>query len=213
MKSRFVRSMLGLGLVVSVSGCAVGQKISYHNVDLDLSASGSGSVAVAALDHRPYVKNGEKETTYTGNLRGGFGNPFNLNTDSGKPLADDMASVVCSSLKKKGFGCTTVSVDPKDSADQAAGKLQATKADKLLLLSVNEWYSSTYQNTGLTYDVLLDVMNSAGAKLAEKGLKGEDDLGGSFWSPPAHAKEAVPAAFKAKMETLLNDPAVAGALK
>jgi len=207
------RSIVMLALVVVMSGCAVGQRISYHETELGLNASGSSQVAVASLDSRPYVKNGEKDKTYVGNLRGGFGNPFNLSTESGKPLADDMTSVICASLKKKGFVCTTVFVGPNETPAEVTGKLKATNAKSLILLNINEWLSSTYQNTGLTYDLVLDLMDNQGSILAEQKVKGEDQLGGSLWSPPAHAKEAVPQAFKKKLESLLNDPSVTGVLK
>jgi len=213
MKNVVLRSVGTLVLGLVLGGCAVGQQIRYHDAQPELSASGNSMVAVTSVDHRPYIKDGEKDKNYVGNFRGGFGNPFNVSTESGKPLADEMASVICAALKKKGFGCTQVSAEPNDPQEQIISKLKATKADNLLLLTMNEWMSSTYQNTGLTYDVVLTVMDQQGARVAEKALKGEDGLGGSFWSPPAHAKEAVPEAYRKKLELLLNDPAVINALK
>jgi len=213
MKNGLVRNVFIVLSVLFLAGCAVGQTIQYHVAELELKSSGNTMVAVAAVDNRPYIKDGEKERTYVGNLRGGLGNPFNLSTESGKPLADDMTSVICASLKKNGFACTPVSVGPNEPQSQIKNKLQATNASSLLLLSINEWLSSTYQNTGLTYDLVLTVMDKQGARLAEKKLRGEDELGGSFWSPPDHAKEAVPVAYKKKLELLLNDPAVINSLK
>lgn len=200
-------------LLLLLSGCAVGQKVRYHDADLNLSASGNSRIAVAALDSRPYVKSGEKERTYVGNLRGGFGNPFNLTTESGNPLTDDMTSVICASFKKKGFNCTSVSVGPNESQAQVESKLKASNANYVFLLVLNEWLSSTYQNTGLTYDLDLAVWNGQGVKLSEKKQKGEDDLGGSFINPPAHAKEAVPLAYRKKLESLLNDPSIVSSVK
>jgi hypothetical protein len=213
MKNAVLRSGLLLVLVLFLGGCAVGQKIPYHDAGLELNASGNILVAVTAQDSRSYVKNGEKDRMYVGNFRGGFGNPFDVSTESGKPLADDMSSVICASLEKKGFTCTPVSVEPNESQIQITDKLKATNAKSLILLTINEWLSSTYQNTGLTYDMLLTVMDNQGAKLAEKNLKGEEELGGSFLNPPGHAKEAVPEAYKKKLELLLNDAAVMNALK
>jgi hypothetical protein len=43
-------------------------------------------------------------------------------------------------------------------------------------------------------------------------IKGSDDLKGSFWDPPAHAKEAVPIAFREKIEKLLNSTEIEAAL-
>lgn len=213
MSNLIKRSILAVSLAFLVSGCALGQKVRYHDAEPELAVSGSGQVAVAALDNRPYVKNGEKEKNYVGNFRGGFGNPFNLTTQSGRPLADDMASVICAAFIKKGYGCKEVSIGPNEDKGQISSRLKETNADKLLLLSINEWYPSTYQNTSLSYDLGLNVTNVAGITLAGKRVKGEEDLGGSFFNPPAHAKEAVPQAYKRKLEELLNDPAVTNALR
>lgn len=210
---RLAGKILMLSMVSFLGGCAVGQKISYHDTALSLQASGSGRVAVASLDHRPYVKDGEKERNYVGNLRGGFGNPFNLSTESGKPLTEDINSVICASFKKKGVDCTAVAAEPSETKAQVEGKLKATGADNLFLLVINEWYSTTYQNTGLTYDLDLTLKNRQGAELAQTKQKGEDDLGGSLWSPPAHAKEAAPQAFKKKLEALLNDAQIVRSMK
>ncbi|MBJ6748712.1 hypothetical protein [Geomonas anaerohicana] len=202
-----------LALSVALSGCVVGQSYRYHDTNLHVEASGNKSVAVAAVDRRPYVVSAEKEPNYVGTLRGGFGNPFNVTTESGKPLADDMSLVVCGSLKKKGFSCTPVTVPTNEADAQVKDKLKGASADRLMLLVIREWMSSTYTNTGLNYDVQLTEMDREGAVLAEKQLKGEDDLGGSFMNPPGHAKEAVPAAYKKKLELLLNDAAVAKELQ
>lgn len=134
MNNGLVRNVFMLLSILFLAGCGVGQKIQYHDTELELKASGNTMVAVAALDGRPYIKDGEKDKTYVGNLRGGFENPFNLSTVSGKPLADDMTSVICASLKKKGFGCTPVSVEPNEPQPQIINKLQATNASSLILL-------------------------------------------------------------------------------
>lgn len=213
MRYKHVVKLAPVLVAMALSGCAVGQSFRYDNTTLDVKAAGSSSVAVASVDKRPYVKTAEKDPNYVGNLRGGFGNPFNVSTESGKPLADDMSSVICSSLKRKGFTCTPVSIAVNEPEAQVKSKLKATNADRLIQLSIDEWMSSTYTNTALAYDIQLTEMGRDGAILAEKKLKGEDDLGGSFMNPPGHAKEAVPQAYKNKLEELLNDTAVLQALK
>lgn len=68
-------------------------------------------------------------------------------------------------------------------------------------------------NTALIYDVTVSVLDRSGRTLADSKISGRDDLSGSGLSPPAHAKTAVPAAFRGKFEQLLNDPKVASALR
>jgi hypothetical protein len=99
------------------------------------------------------------------------------------------------------------------SVSQVRDRLTALETERALLLTLHEWKSDTYMNVGLTYDVTLAVLERAGIVLAERRLSGRDNLGGSFWNPPAHARDAVPRAFKAKIEELLNDAAVVAALR
>jgi hypothetical protein len=86
-----------------LGGCAVAQKIRYHDAELTINASGNIMIAVTSLDGRPYIKKGGKDKTYIGTFRGGFGNPFDVSTESHKPLADDITSGICASLQKKGL--------------------------------------------------------------------------------------------------------------
>jgi hypothetical protein len=68
-------------------------------------------------------------------------------------------------------------------------------------------------NTSLTYDIKAEVLDREGKTIAETRIHGKDDLSGSAWNPPAHAKEAVPVAFKGKIEKILNSPEIEAALK
>jgi hypothetical protein len=210
---KMVEIAMLVSLVGCLGGCAVGQKIRYSDVSLALAAEGNQVVAVSTHDNRSYVKDGEKKQTYIGTLRGGYGNPFDVTTESAKPLAFDMNGVMCASLKNKGYVAVPVVAEPQDLQEQIVDKLKASKADRMLLLTLTEWRSDTYVNTSLYYDLHLLVMNNQGDKLAEASAKGEDDLGGSFWNPPSHAKEAVPIAYKKRLELLLNDPSVVDSLK
>jgi len=73
-------------------------------------------------------------------------------------------------------------------------------AHRSLLLVLREWKTDTYLNTALIYDVSLTVLDDSGKSIVEKTINGRDDLGGSFWNPPAHAKKEVPQAFKKKLK-------------
>lgn len=190
---------------VLLASCAIGNQQSYHDAIADINASGNITVAVGTHDQRQYVLSGQSSPNYVGMQRGGYGNPFNVTTLSGKTLAEDMTASICNSLSARGFKTVAVTVTHSDTRDRVLEKMRAQKSERLLLLSLNEWQSDTYQNTGLAYDIKLDVFDAEGKKLAETALKGNDNLGGSFWNPPAYAKEAVPKAFKEKIEALLND--------
>jgi hypothetical protein len=63
------------------------------------------------------------------------------------------------------------------------------------------------------YDVVLLVLRPDGSTDATERIQGRDDLGGNPWNPPAHSRQAVPMAFKAKIEQLLNSPTIVESLR
>ncbi len=187
-----------------LTSCAVGNQHSYHDTIVNIAASGNITVAATTHDQRQHIVSGQSPPDYVGMQRGGFGNPFNVTTASGKPLAEDITTSICNSLSAKGYKAVAVSVIHTDSRNKIIEKMKQTKSKRLLLVTLNEWQSDTYTNTGLSYDIKLEVLDSSGHKLTEKIIKGDDNLGGSAWNPPAHAREAIPKAFKEKLEALLN---------
>lgn len=187
-----------------LTSCAVGNQHSYNDTIANIAASGNITVAATTHDQRQYTISGHSPPDYVGMQRGGFGNPFNVTTASGKPLAEDITTSICNSLSAKGFRAIAVNVAHSDNRNEVIAKLRESQSKRLLLLTLNEWQSDTYTNTGLSYDVKLEVLDSNGHKLSEKIIKGDDNLGGSAWNPPAHAREAIPKAFKEKLEALLN---------
>jgi len=64
---------------------------------------------------------------------------------------------------------------------------------------------------GLSYDLGLAVLDRTGAVLAEKALQGRDNLGAA--TLPSQVGDMVGGAFKTKLEQLLDDPAIAAALR
>lgn len=200
-------------VLLSLAGCAIGNKYSYNDVVADIHASGSKTVGVAVLDQRPYVKDGTKSPDFVGLQRAGFGIPYTVATDSEQPLAVDMTRVLVASLARKGYNAVPAAVSQADDRDAAWRKLIATKADLLILLTLNEWKSDTYMTTTLYYDVNMQMRDQDGRIVAEQKLEGSDNLGGDAWNPPSHARQAVPQAFKGKVEELLNNAEVAAALQ
>jgi hypothetical protein len=202
-----------LVLSVLVSGCAVGNRYAYSTVVLEPKLAGSGRVSVATQDRREYVLSGNKDPQFVGLQRGGYGNPFDVRTSDDRPLAEDMTTAIVAAMAGRGFQPVPVLIAPSADAAQVRQALFTDGADRALLLTLREWKSDTFMNVGLPHDITLVVMDRTGAVLAEKRLQGRDNLGGSFWSPPSHAKKVVPLAFKAKLDELLSDPAIAGALR
>lgn len=212
-----LKGLLRIGLVAAAAGllcaCAIGNKIQYGGTAAEIAASGTHAVAIATHDQRPYVISGDKPSTFVGMQRGGFGNPFNVTTASGGPLADDFSVAIQAALNAKGYAAKVIRVSPTESIATVASRLDGEQATRQVWLTLREWKSDTYNSTSLIYDVTLRVLDGSGKELTSQPFSGREDLGGSMLNPPAHAKKAVPDAFRRKIEEWLSNPAIVDALK
>jgi hypothetical protein len=199
-----------LAAALVLGGCAFGQRHSYEGAPMRLPEASAGStVAVAVLDARPYVASGGKPESFTGLMRGGFGNPFDVNTESGKPLAVEMRDALAKSMTAKGMTVTPVDTRPSDSPDRVKRNLAATNARRLVLVVLREWKSDTMMNTALIHDVTLEVLDPKGELLASNQAMGRDNLGSLGFS---HG-QGVAASFVRKFEALFDQDKVVAALK
>ena len=202
-----------VGVQMLLSGCAVGNKYDYRSQTPELPVSSGGSVAVAVSDQRPYVVSGDKTSMFVGLQRGGFGNPFDVETLSREPLADDFTATIVAALESKGITVKPVMVAPSVNDRKAIQALAASGADKTLLVSLREWKSDTAMNVAFMYDVKAEVFDAQGKSIAENAVNGRDNLGGSALNAPGHARKAVPEAYRRVLESLLGDPKILDALK
>ena len=206
----FLRGVALLGLAAVLGACAFGQTASYSASPVGLQGvSSSGTVAVGVQDVRPYVVSGNKPERFVGLMRGGFGNPFDVNTGSGGPLAGEMRDALVASLQKRGITAGAVTLSPGDSPSRARGALAQTNARRRVLVTLREWKSDSMMTTALHYDVTLEVMDEKGATLATNAIKGNDNLGSVGMSPAP----AVTASFSKKFDTLFDDQKIVAALK
>ncbi|HTS55728.1 MAG TPA: hypothetical protein VMH26_20865 [Burkholderiales bacterium] len=203
----------GVALALLCSGCAVGVKHQYDNQPPDLPVSSTETVEVGVLDQRPYVLDNHKSPAFVGVSRGGFSNPFDVETASGQPLATDMGADIVSALRASGVKASQMVLAPSLKPADARQQLVKSGTDRSVLITLLEWKSDTYQRVFLNYDVRLNVFNKEDQSLAASQASGEDNLGDGGLDPPSHSRKVVPQAFKKIMEGLFKDPKVVEALK
>ena len=190
-----------------LGGCAIGQRFSYQSATVPMPRVASTvPVAIAVQDKRSYIVSHNKPESFVGLMRGGFGNPFDVNTTSGQPMAIEMREAIVNSMRAKGIDVKAVTVNPDDGAEKVQRALITTGAGKLVLVTLNEWKSDTMLSTALIYDVTVLVMNEKGAELARVRSNGRDNIG-----PSPH--NSVPPAFSRKFEALFDDEKIVQALK
>ncbi len=208
MKTLFIPIVL---IGVLASGCAVGNKHNYHLNHPHVTLQTTETLTVGVHDHRPYVINHDKRASFVGIQRAGFGNPFDVTTLSGQALSKDFLNVIVKAFRLRNIQVDSIPIPNHMTRDQAIALLLPKVQGKAILIMIEEWKSETYNNTALHYNVILEVLNKSGDLLGRSQVVGSDDLGGSFWNPPSHAKQAVPQAYRQKLEALLNDPNVLAA--
>jgi hypothetical protein len=188
-------------------------KHQYNDIDFNLAVLGSNSkIAIAVHDQREDVKTG-KPVSFVGYMRSGVGIPYPITTESGNALAVDITNDLVKSFSKHGFSAVSVITSHTETHEQVIEKLKATASDKTVILHLETWNSDCYQMVWLNYKMVLQVYDGSGKFLGQKMLEGTQDLGGSMWNPPKHAKKVIPPAFKQKMEELFNSPEIVGFIK
>jgi hypothetical protein len=194
-----------------LGGCAYGVKHDYQQA-LDIGIATSASVAVGTLDRRPYVLDGQKGPTFVGLSRGGFGNPFDVTTQSGQPLASDISGAIAASLKSKGVDAKAIEIKHALSVDQAAASLRAAGTQRSVLITLKEWKADSMVNVGLNYDLDLRVFDKDGNVLTSKLRQGRENLGSGDPFSPGGTGQVLPR-FRRMMETLFQEPEVVKALQ
>ena len=206
--SKLIISLLS---ILVISGCAVGNKHNYSDATPNIKGTQGNKLELGVQDQRVYILSGDKPASFVGLSRGGFGNPFNVETESGNALSADFSKAVLKALEKKGVQVTEINIPPQmNQADVVKNLTQS--GNKAVFISIKEWKSDTYQNTSLNYDIQVQVIDKSGKILAKNSISGKDNLGGDFINPPGYAKKAVPPAFQAKLEQLFSDPDIASNL-
>ncbi|MEE1920512.1 hypothetical protein V0R50_08675 [Pseudomonas sp. 148P] len=157
----FLRFLVLAAALVTLGGCAIGQTIDYRLASPPLKVRSTTPVQVQVVDQRPYVLALEKKPTFVGRIRGLYYNPWNVNTTSGLPLADDLAQAVRTGLAK-----AHVTAAPGN------GSVTAPAGQKLLVLTLREWKMDAYFNVRFDFDVGLAVVDDQGKVLASEDVKG-----------------------------------------
>lgn len=206
-----MRYFMVAALTLWLGACAVGNTQDFSTAVPEFQGQGGKSVAVAVQDRRPYVVKAEKGADFVGVMRGGWGNPWDITTESKRPMAADLTEAVASALTKRGFKVTPVTIPTAHNPGQAQETVKALRSDRALLVVVDELKSDTYVNTKFEYDFELTVYDATGKLLGESALAGSEAVG----SAAVHAdiRRNVLQALRVKLEALLNDPKVIAAMQ
>jgi hypothetical protein len=210
----FLRPLFCLALI-ALTGCAVGNTHQYaqRGLTLPVQAATVSSIAVGVQDQRPYVVNGRKAGTFVGLQRAGFGNPWDINTASGQPLADDIRGTITTALERNGAQVIPVTLPINLDTNSASQRVLSYGSNRSVMVGIKEWKSDTYSRTGLEFDMHVAVRDREGRLLGENRIRGAETLGGAAILPVSAARAEVEAAYPQKIIELFNNPSISSALR
>ncbi|MDP2853420.1 MAG: DUF1566 domain-containing protein [Smithellaceae bacterium] len=149
---------------------AIGQKSDYTTAWPRVEYKTDYSLSVSVHDQRPYVVYGEKSPTYTGTIRAGFGNPWNVNTQSGKPLSEDIASAVVSGLMRVGIQAKSLPTHFADDHKAVIENLKQIGAKRIAIITLREWKGDSYKTVGFFINADLRIYDEKGNELASTSV-------------------------------------------
>jgi len=197
-------------VLIVLTGCAVGNQYDYRSASVSLPLAGSGELGVGVIDNRSYVLSGDKEPSFIGLQRGGYGNPFNVTTTSGNSLTQDMSESLQNALRNSGYAVTGLQLASADSAAITSAIADSGMA-KNIVLTVTEWKTDIYMNMTLHFDLLLEVITKQGDTIASNQMQGEEKVGGGAFE--GQNSRTAAAAFETKIGRLFNHPEIMDALR
>ena len=196
-----------------LAGCALTEGYKYDAAPVSLaSLAAPGKISLAVLDARPYVVSGNKPEKFAGLLRGGYGNPFDVSTASGNPVARDLRDALARGMRERGVDVVAIDTAAAAQPLQARNGLFATRARRHILLTLHEWKSDSLVRTSLYYDVTLEVFDEGGKALTSRRLRGEDDLGGSMMDMSG-PQDRIVAGVGKRLSEVFSEREVAAALR
>tara|TARA_R110002126_G_scaffold20441_17_gene75631 strand:- start:2721 stop:3344 length:624 start_codon:yes stop_codon:yes gene_type:complete len=203
--------LITIALAIITGGCAIGVKHDYTYADPNWDVQTDKTVAVAVHDRRSYIVDNNKTPDFVGLSRGGWGNPFDVVTASGKPLAADMTTAVVNGLKARNIKAEAVTIAPAQGPAEARRTITGTGAARALLITLQEWKSDTYVATRLLYELRAQIFGADGKQLAETEFRGTDGLGSGLI--PSETGKMVGPAYREKLDRIFKDTFMRDALK
>ena len=198
--------------VALLAGCAT--PIPKSETIPAFSGKPAATIAIAVVDYRPFILDGNKEEWFEGIFRGAFGIPHSLKRpgeSEGKPFATYLASMLQDSLKNAGSKATVVEVFKGTALPKVINEVTSTKADAGLVVGM---FQSRYDigpaNPEYAYKFDLIVLDKEGKKLANKTFQAMET--GIELSDKYTLFDMMTGIYKQKFESFLNDPQIKNAL-
>jgi hypothetical protein len=208
-----------LALAMTLAACVA--PIPIKDQAPKMSYATSEKVAVAVIDARPILKAEKKPATYIGVARPLFGIPTDiqiypwvaLKEERNLTLAQELEQRIADALQSTGANVVRLDVGAHVDADAAKRAVQGLSADRVLLISLNEWSVDVNLSWVGSFDFdwgyTVEIFDNTGAQIATFKDAGKDVVKEQGSDSP---RNMVTAAFRARLEKLLDHAEVRSGL-
>ena len=172
-----MRNFLILFALLFLSGCAMGHTTNFQGTSNFKLGYQMPPISLGVVDKRPYVLDGNKTPTYSGTQRSIGGVPWDVNTASGNPLAQDLQGLIGTTLVKNGYNVENSNIFPMTTTEIEAAKILSQGGTKSVLLLLNEWRTHVYFNPIFEYDLKMSVIDTEGKIISSSFEKGTIEFG------------------------------------
>jgi hypothetical protein len=198
-----MRHLGALLIVMLTTGCAIGQKYTFNYKPASMPNVGGGSTVVLLqpADMRPYITSGEEPVTFVGEMRNGYGMPFNVTTANDQAFAEVVEEIAARDLTASGFNVVR---GGKERPEELPTILRAKNAAKGLYIVIRELNANTYTNIDVEWNLDGAVYDASGKVVKTNTTSGKTELTGSFMNPVKASKQKVPEFVYQKVHELLS---------
>ena len=198
------------------AGCATPIPIPISETIPVYSGKAPATIAVAVVDHRYFILNGDKEESFEGVRRwiGGFGPTDSLNRVSEfkkKPFAFYLATKLKDSLDGAGAKASIIRIPKGTPFAKVIEKVKSSKVSAgLVVMMFQSFFDLDFSAPEYSYNFELIITDSSGKPLGRKTFKGVDKK--IELSDKYNLFDMLSDIYKKKFEIFLNDPEIKSAL-
>ncbi len=205
-------------LMIIYSGCAVGRKMNYTIKEVKPDYTVSKNILTLFQDKRPEVLDGTEKPSWCGHTYSTLQISYNIQTKSGKPLAEEFTASMENSFIKQGIKVIGLPVNMNTSLDSIQQVFGSSKMDRLVLFTLNKWESSAIPRFSdihyeLDFNIDLEVYDQAGIIMAKTNVHDNVSKNQDIAVSLKRLQEMADEVFIIQVRNLLNDDAVKSSLK
>jgi hypothetical protein len=205
-------------LLIYFSGCSAGRKMSFENKEVKPDYTLAKTVTISFLDKREEILAGKEKPSFCGHIYSAMQIGYNMQTESGRPLAEEFTTGVAKSLAKPGVKADPMVVPVNSPMDSILKKFSSHPSERLALFTIKKWESNATPRFSkveyaIIYNLELSIYDQTGRLLADTTVNdiviNKKDAALNVKNLQALSNEV----FRTQVNALLNQEAVRASLQ